>query len=284
MVVNDTRVLPARILGKKASGGNAEIFLLSYLSSNQEGQVWEALVKPSRRLKSGQIVNADGLGIRILSELPDGMRLIQILDSDRKNILSHGRVPLPPYIRNQTVDPERYQTVFAANEGAVAAPTAGLHFTPELLSTLAASGVEIIKITLHVGIGTFREVSAECIRDHRIHEEKFEITSAAAERINLARARKHRVIACGTTSCRALESAESGGLIRAGESSTGIFIYPGYKFRVIDGLITNFHLPRSTLLMLVSALTGRELVFKCYQEALRANYRFFSFGDAMLVI
>lgn len=284
LVVNETRVIPARLFGHKETGGRVEVLLLRPLSD----RTWEALVRPGRRLKPGaRVTFSDELAARVVQTLPEGNRLLEFeCRGEFSELLDRlGRVPLPPYITTELADPERYQTVYGRERGSAAAPTAGLHFTPQLLAEIERMGVAVARLTLHVGLGTFRPVKVERVEDHTMHEEYYAISAAAAERINAARARGGRVIAVGTTSVRTLETvSDERGVVHAGEGWTGIFIYPGYRYRAVDAMITNFHLPKSTLLMLVSAFAGRELIMAAYREAVAARYRFFSFGDAMLIL
>jgi S-adenosylmethionine:tRNA ribosyltransferase-isomerase len=286
LVLNDTKVLPARLLGaRQPGGGAAEALLLQDLG----GDCWECLVFPGKRLRVGARVDFGGGALRaeVTAVLENGNRVLHFdYDGVFLEVLARvGTLPLPHYIKAQPADPGRYQTVYARENGSAAAPTAGLHFTPEMLETLAGMGVAIAKLTLHVGIGTFRPVKAERIRDHVMHSERYHIEAPAAEAINRARANGGRVIAVGTTSCRTLESvADDRGFVQPCAGATDIFISPGYRFKAIDGLITNFHLPKSTLIMLVSALAGREAVLSAYRAAVAEQYRFYSFGDAMLVI
>ncbi|MDR0916809.1 MAG: tRNA preQ1(34) S-adenosylmethionine ribosyltransferase-isomerase QueA [Oscillospiraceae bacterium] len=284
LVLNDSRVIPARLFGKLATGGAIEVVLLRETG----GGVWECLTRPGRKMKPDtRVTFADELSATVVEIAAGGNRLLKFdYDGVFLEILERlGRVPLPPYIHAELPDAERYQTVYSRESGSAAAPTAGLHFTPELLKTIAAQGVDIEYLTLHVGLGTFRPVKADDIENHEMHAEYCEIAADTAARINAVKARGGRVIAVGTTSCRTLESAtDENGKIRAYAGFTDIFIYPGYKFRAIDGLITNFHLPESTLIMLVSALAGRERVLSAYAAAVRERYRFFSFGDAMAII
>ena len=286
LVVNDSRVLPARLLGRREPGGGAvEVLLLT----DRGDKVWECLVRPGRKLKPGTRVSfGDGLlHGEILSVEEGGNRLVRF---DYQGIFLEllerlGRMPLPPYIKAELQDPERYQTVYSREVGSAAAPTAGLHFTGELLDRIAAMGVRICPVTLHVGLGTFRPVKAEDIADHEMHSEFCTVPEETARAVNETRAAGGRVICVGTTSCRTVESmAGEDGVLRAGSRWTDIFIYPGYRFRVMDCLITNFHLPQSTLVMLVSALAGRERVLSAYREAVERRYRFFSFGDAMMIL
>ena len=286
LILNDSRVLPARLLGQRLPGGGAcEVLLLI----DRGEKVWECLVRPGKRLKKGANVSfGDGvLTGEIVDELPDGNRLVRF---DYEGIFLEvldklGKMPLPPYIKAELQDRERYQTVYSRVVGSAAAPTAGLHFTPELLEKVQAMGVNIGYVTLHVGLGTFRPVKEENILDHDMHSEYCVIPPETAELINRTKANGGRVICVGTTSCRTVESwAGEDGHMESAAGWTKIFIYPGYRFKVLDGLITNFHLPESTLLMLVSALAGRERVLEAYDEAVKEQYRFFSFGDAMLII
>ncbi len=286
LVLNNTKVIPARLLGvKEDTGAAVEVLLLK----RRENDVWETLVKPGKKLRPGaKIVFGDGvLRAKVLEIAEEGNRLIQFsYDGIFEEVLDRlGEMPLPPYITHKLQDRNRYQTVYARYDGSAAAPTAGLHFTEELLSQIEKKGVEIAYVTLHVGLGTFRPVKADNILEHHMHSEHYEVTKEAADRINRARASGNRVICVGTTSCRTVESAaREDGTLEACCGDTDIFIYPGYRFRVLDGLITNFHLPESTLVMLVSALAGREHVLAAYREAIRERYRFFSFGDAMLIV
>ena len=284
LVRNNTKVIPARLYGKKETGANVEFVLLK----NIQGDIWEAMVRPGNKLHSGaKVVFGDGiLKATILETLNDGTRKVEFEYTGIFNeILDKiGLMPLPPYIHESLKDKDRYQTVYAKYNGSAAAPTAGLHFTDELLKEIEAKGVKIANVTLHVGIGTFRPVKEENIEEHHMHTEHYYIKQEDVEKINTAKKEGHRVIAVGTTSCRTLETiANEDGYVNECEGDTGIYIYPGYKFRCIDGLITNFHLPESTLLMLVSALAGRENVLNAYNEAVKEKYRFFSFGDAMLI-
>ncbi|MCI6552240.1 MAG: tRNA preQ1(34) S-adenosylmethionine ribosyltransferase-isomerase QueA [Lachnospiraceae bacterium] len=286
LVLNDTKVIPARLLGvKEDTGAAAEVLLLK----RQEKDVWEALVKPGRKLRPGAAVSfGDGiLRGEILGIGEEGNRLIRFsYEGIFEEVLDRlGEMPLPPYITHKLEDKTRYQTVYARYEGSAAAPTAGLHFTRELLDNIEKKGVSIACVTLHVGLGTFRPVKEEDILKHHMHAEAYQITGENADKINRTRQEGGRIICVGTTSCRTLESAADGtGLLREGCGSTDIFIYPGYRFKVMDGLITNFHLPESTLVMLVSAFAGRERVLEAYRKAVEERYRFFSFGDAMLIV
>lgn len=286
LVINDTKVIPARLFGER-EGTQARIEVL--LLKRRENDVWEVLVKPGKKAKPGTvIVFGDGLLKATVTDIvEDGNRLLQFhYEGIFEEILDQlGQMPLPPYITHQLKDKNRYQTVYAKHEGSAAAPTAGLHFTKELLEQIEAMGVEIARVTLHVGLGTFRPVKVENVLDHHMHSEFYMIDEDAAAKINRAKNGGGRVICVGTTSCRTIESAASeDGSLKACSGWTDIFIYPGYRFKVLDALITNFHLPESTLVMLVSALAGREHVLNAYAEAVREGYRFFSFGDAMLIL
>jgi len=286
LVLNDTRVIPARLLGEKeGTGGRMEFVLLSRV----EGDIWRVMVKPGKRAKTGSffVFGSGLLRAEVLSITEEGGRLVRFhYQGIFEEVLDKaGIMPLPPYIHEELKDRERYQTVYAMHQGSAAAPTAGLHFTPELLDRIRGMGVITVKVTLHVGIGTFRPVKTENILEHKMHEEVYEITREAADAINRAKEAGGRIIAVGTTTTRTLESSvDSSGRIVPGHGATDIFIYPGYRFKAIDALITNFHLPKSTLIMLVSALAGREEVLKAYGEAVREGYRFFSFGDAMFIL
>ena len=284
LVINETRVLPARLLGEREGGGACEVLLLKQLSPKR----WETLVRPGKKLKPGAAVRFGGGLLKGIIDQPTeaGGRIV---DFECEGVFEEtldklGQMPLPPYIHEQLRDPERYQTVYARELGSAAAPTAGLHFTPELLDAIRAMGVEIIPILLHVGLGTFRPVKVENIEEHKMHSEFYSVSEQAAARINAIKAGGGRIVAVGTTSVRTLESAAvQKGVVAAGSGWTDIFIRPGYEFRLVDALITNFHLPGSTLLMLVSALMGRENALKAYARAVEKRYRFFSFGDAMLI-
>lgn len=287
LVLNDTKVIPARLMGtKEGTEASSELLLLK----NKGNDVWECLVRPGKKLRPGARVSfGDGrLKAEILDIIDDGNRLVHFeYEGIWEEVLdSLGEMPLPPYITHKLKDRDRYQTVYAKYSGSAAAPTAGLHFTRELLSKIEAEGAGIAYVTLHVGLGTFRPVKEENILQHHMHTEWYKISEDTAERINLVhRQGKGRVICVGTTSCRTLESsADENGIIKAGSGETDIFIYPGYKFKVTDALITNFHLPESTLIMLVSALGGYDNIMRAYKEAVEQRYRFFSFGDAMLLI
>ena len=298
LVLNNTKVIPARLIGERIVDGTetrkgfeppkpgaaVEVFLLKRL----EADLWETIVKPGKKLKEGAKVsfgNGELKGV-VESVKPDGNRLVRFsFDGIFEEVLDRlGEMPLPPYITHELKDRNRYQTVYAKHEGSVAAPTAGLHFTQELLEKIRDKGVDIAEVTLHVGLGTFRPVKEENILDHHMHSEFYIVDENAAEKINSCRKNGGRVICVGTTSCRTIESAaDENGVVHAGSADTEIFIYPGYRFKVLDCLITNFHLPESTLIMLVSALAGRDAVLAAYEEAVKERYRFFSFGDAMFI-
>ena len=286
LVINDTKVIPARLMGvKEGTGAGIEVLLLK----RKEGNVWETLVKPGKKARPGaRILFGDGLlKGEVIDVVEDGNRLIRFeYEGIFEEILDQlGQMPLPPYITHQLKDKNRYQTVYAKHDGSAAAPTAGLHFTPELLRQIEEMGVSIAHVTLHVGLGTFRPVKVENIQEHHMHSEFYVVEEDQAELINRTKKEGGRVIAVGTTSCRTLESATGeDGILKAGSGWTDIFIYPGYQFRMIDALITNFHLPESTLMMLVSAFAGRELIMETYAEAVKERYRFFSFGDAMFIV
>lgn len=284
LVRNNTKVIPARIYGKKETGANVEFLLLN----NIEGDIWETIVRPGNKLHIGtKVIFGEGLlQAEILDILPGGTRKVKFHYKGIFNeILDQiGLMPLPPYIHEELKEKDRYQTVYAKYNGSAAAPTAGLHFTPELLKQIEEKGINIANVTLHVGIGTFRPVKEEKVEEHEMHSEHYYIKEEDAEKINTAKKNGHRVIAIGTTSCRVLETvANEEGMLKKQEGDTKIFIYPGYKFKCIDALITNFHLPQSTLLMLVSALAGKDYILKAYTEAVNQKYRFFSFGDAMFI-
>lgn len=284
LVRNNTKVIPARLYGKKETGANVEFLLLN----NIEGDIWESIVRPGNKLHIGtRVIFGNGLlEATILEVMEGGTRKVKFkYEGIFNEILDQiGLMPLPPYIHKELSQKDRYQTVYAEYEGSAAAPTAGLHFTPQLLEKLQQKGVEIANVTLHVGIGTFRPVKVETVETHHMHSEHYYIKQEDVEKINKAKKEERRIIAVGTTSCRVLETvADENGFVKAIEGDTQIFIYPGYKFKILDGLITNFHLPESTLLMLVSAFAGKEYVIKAYQEAVNQKYRFFSFGDAMFI-
>lgn len=285
LVLNDTKVIPARLIGaREDTGAEVEVLLLK----RRENDVWETLVRPGKKARAGiRLVFGGGLlKAEVLDIVEEGNRLIKFeYDGIFEEVLDAlGEMPLPPYITHKLEDKNRYQTVYAKYEGSAAAPTAGLHFTKELLSKIEEKGVEITYVTLHVGLGTFRPVKADNILEHHMHSEYYQVTAQAADKINRAKESGHRVICVGTTSCRTIESAvDEQGKIHEVNDNTSIFIYPGYKFKLVDALITNFHLPESTLVMLVSALAGRESVLNAYEEAIQEKYRFFSFGDAMFI-
>ncbi len=284
MVLNDSRVIPARLIGARPTGGAIEVVLLRDLGDKR----WECLVRPGKKMRPGhQVIFGDGeLTGEVESVSEGGNRVIRFqYEGIFLEILERlGRMPLPPYIKEQLADPERYQTVYSKHPGSAAAPTAGLHFTPELLDKIRAMGVDVRFVTLHVGLGTFRPVKAEDIEDHEMHSEFCTVPADTAQAVNRAKAAGNRVVSVGTTSCRTLESfTGEDGRLRADSGWTNIFIYPGYKFKCIDALVTNFHLPGSTLVMLVSALAGRENILAAYKEAVEMEYRFFSFGDAMFI-
>ncbi|MBR1849354.1 MAG: tRNA preQ1(34) S-adenosylmethionine ribosyltransferase-isomerase QueA [Lachnospiraceae bacterium] len=284
LVLNDTKVIPARLMGtKKDTGATVEILLLK----RREKDVWETLVKPGKKCRVGaEITFGDGiLNAKIIDVLEDGNRLVQFsYEGIFEEVLDRlGEMPLPPYITHKLQDRNRYQTVYAKYEGSAAAPTAGLHFTKELLQRIEEKGVRLVYVTLHVGLGTFRPVKEENVLNHHMHSEYYQVSKEAADAINETKAKGGRVICVGTTSTRTIESAAVDGKVMPGSGDTQIFIYPGYKFQVLDALITNFHLPESTLVMLVSALAGREHVLHAYEVAVQERYRFFSFGDAMFI-
>jgi S-adenosylmethionine:tRNA ribosyltransferase-isomerase len=285
LVINNTKVIPARLYGKKDTGAHVEVLLLKRI----EGDIWEAMVRPGNKLRPGAKVEfGDGiLKATILEVLEGGNRKVEFeYDGIFNEILDKvGMMPLPPYITEASrEDNEKYQTVYAKYEGSAAAPTAGLHFTEELLDKIKAKGIKVANVTLHVGIGTFRPVKVEKVEDHEMHSEHYYIKKEDADIINEAKKSGHKIIAVGTTSCRVLESAsDENGFVKEIESDTSIFIYPGYKFKCIDNLITNFHLPESTLIMLVSSLASREFILNAYNEAVKEKYKFFSFGDAMYI-
>lgn len=291
LVMNDSKVLPARMYGiKRDTGAKAEILL----TKRHDGDVWEAMVKPGKKLRPGAVIDlctetGKNMSAEILDYSEDGTRMIRFsYDGDfHERLEENGHIPLPPYIdrKDESLDRQMYQTVYCREEGSVAAPTAGLHFTEELLVKAKEKGVRLAYVTLHVGIGTFRPVKCDVVEDHHMHFEEYEITPENAEIINRTKAEGGRIISVGTTSTRTMESAASDdGVIHAGHGSTDIFIYPGYRFKVVDCLITNFHLPKSTLLMLISALYDREKILEIYNEAVAEKYRFFSYGDAMFII
>ncbi|MCE5315727.1 MAG: tRNA preQ1(34) S-adenosylmethionine ribosyltransferase-isomerase QueA [Armatimonadota bacterium] len=280
MVFNDTRVVATRLYGHKETGGNVEALLMKRLSQG----VWEAMVKPGRRVGVGlKLIFDGGLVADVIERTEQGGRILQFhADTDPEELIaSAGQVPLPPYIHKRLDDPERYQTVYASADGSAAAPTAGLHFTPAILNEIRKRGIKTVFVTLHVGIATFRPVRTENIDDHEMHAESFEITPQAAETINSA---KGRIVCVGTTTARCLESAAvAKRKVRSGAGSTRLFIRPGYEFKIVEAMVTNFHIPKSTLLVMVSALAGRQIIKNAYQEAVKERYRFLSFGDAMFL-
>ncbi len=284
LVRNNTKVIPARLYGKKETGANVEFLLLKNIQDDE----WEVIVRPGNKLHVGtKVIFKDGLlEATILDVMPGGTRRVQFSYGGIFNeILDEiGLMPLPPYIHETLKKKDRYQTVYAKYDGSAAAPTAGLHFTNELLNSIEEKGVDIANVTLHVGLGTFRPVKEKTVEEHVMHSEHFYIKEEDAEKINKAKKNGNRIIAVGTTSCRVLETiADENGFVKACEGDTNIFIYPGYKFKTLDALITNFHLPQSTLLMLVSALAGKDYIMQAYEEAIKEKYRFFSFGDAMFI-
>ena len=285
LVINNTRVIPARLLGEReGTGGAVEVLLLH----RESGDIWETLVKPGRKARPGQRISFGGgiLTGEVIDIVDEGNRRIRFTyDGIFEEILDRlGEMPLPPYITHRLTDAARYNTVYARFDGSAAAPTAGLHFTKELLQKIRERGTSVAEVTLHVGLGTFRPVKADKVEEHHMHSEHYEVSPAVADVINTARSRGGRVIAVGTTSCRTLETVtDEDGTVRPGSGETSIFIYPGYHFKAVDALITNFHLPKSTLMMLVSALAGRDNIMKAYGEAVKKRYRFFSFGDAMFI-
>jgi len=284
IVLNDTQVIPARLKGKKTTGGKIEVLLLSRITDN----VWEALVNPARGAGVGVEMEFGGgkLAGKIVDRKESGTRIVDFkFKGNFWNILAQlGETPLPPYIKENLDDKDRYQTIYAKKAGASAAPTAGLHFTDDLIKNIKEKGIGVSFITLHTGLATFRPVKEEFVEDHKMYKEHYEISKEAAEEINAVKESGGRVVAVGTTTVRALESAGGYGGVKPGSSETNLFIYPGYKFKVVDAVITNFHFPKSTLLMLVSAFANREMIFKAYEEAMRSKYRFYSFGDAMLIL
>lgn len=285
LVINDTKVIPARLIGEKeGTGAKIEVLLLK----RKTGDVWETLVKPGRKAKPGTRIRFGGglLVGEVIDIVDEGNRLIKFeFEGIFEEILDQlGQMPLPPYITHQLKDKDRYNTVYATHSGSAAAPTAGLHFTPELLKTIEEKGIDIARVTLHVGLGTFRPVKVDDVENHHMHSEFYMIDEEAAKKINRAKENGKRVICVGTTSCRTIESAaDENGRLKPCSGWTEIFIYPGYQFKILDCLITNFHLPESTLIMLVSALAGKEHVLAAYEEAVKERYRFFSFGDAMFI-
>jgi S-adenosylmethionine:tRNA ribosyltransferase-isomerase len=284
LVLNDSRVLPARLIGRRSDGGEAEVLLLRPLPAGEHR--WEALIRPARRLDAGSQVTFEGSALAVAIDSRDGetatVRLNGVGDP-LAEVRRIGAMPTPPYIKERLEDRERYQTVYASEEGSAAAPTAGLHFTSELLSAIRDGDVATTFVTLHVGLDTFRPVRVEDPAEHHIHREWYRVDDATAAAINAAHQRGRRVVAVGTTSVRVLESAATNGVVSAGEGWTGLFILPGYRFRVVDAMLTNFHLPKSTLLMLVSAFAGRDRILAAYATAIERRYRFYSFGDCMLI-
>lgn len=284
LVINDTKVIPARLYGERPTGGACEVLLLKQVGPKR----WETLVRPGKKLKPGaEVIFGDGrLKGRVLETTDVGGRIVEFEceGTFEAALDALGEMPLPPYIHEKLQDRNRYQTVYARQDGSAAAPTAGLHFTPELLQRIRDKGIDIVPVLLHVGLGTFRPVKVENIEEHEMHTEYFEVTEDAARRINAARERGGRIVAVGTTSVRTLESAAKDGKVQAMRGDTSIFIKPGYRYQMVDALITNFHLPGSTLVMLVSALYDRERILAAYEVAVREKYRFFSFGDAMLIL
>ena len=298
LVMNNTKVLPARLIGHKDTGAKIEVFLLKQANfQNQENNCWDVLIKPSKRIKPDTIIKiSEELSVRAIKRLEENGEWLVELIFEGDNVLAilhrNGNIPLPPYIERKIPDEdlkkldfERYQTVYAKDEGSVAAPTAGLHFTQAILQKLQEKGVELAYVTLNVGLGTFRPVKEENVLDHHMHSEFYIISEEVADKLNKAKANGQRIIAVGTTSTRTLEAnMKKYGKFKATSENTDIFIYPGYKFEAIDCLITNFHLPKSTLLMLISAFASKELIFKAYKEAVKEKYRFFSFGDSMMIL
>lgn len=283
LVLNDTRVIPARLKGKKPTGGQCEILLLRDLGGGR----WEALLRPSRRLKPGAVVEVGGVKVEILERTQEGTKVVRFPSEEaaREVMDSMGEVPLPPYIRKPVGDPERYQTVFSHKPGSTAASTAALHFTPELLERLREAGVRLSWFTLHMGLGSFRPIRTEEVEQHRVPEEFYVLPDETAQEVNLAKREGRRVIACGTGAVRVLEfCADQEGNVRPGSGWVDLFIVPGYRFKVVDGMITNFHMPRSSHLVLVCAFASKEKVLRAYQEAVGRGFRFLSFGDAMLVL
>lgn len=281
LVCNDSRVIPARVYGRKAgTGGKVEVLLVA----KRGPRTWEALVRGRRIREGGVLVFGESLKAQVIAAAESGGRILEFAEPVEPHLPSLGVIPLPPYIHEPLRDPERYQTVYGRVQGSVAAPTAGLHFTPALLDAILAMGCELAFVTLHIGMDTFRPISEEHVEEHRIHTEWCEVKAEVAEGIRAAKAEGRRVIAVGTTAVRALETAAQSGKVAPFAGPTGLYIYPGYIFRAVDVLITNFHLPRSTLLLLVSAFAGKALIDRAYQEAIRERYRFYSFGDAMLIL
>lgn len=296
LVMNNTKVLPARLIGHKDTGAKIEVFLLKSIENSENGCLWDVLIKPSKRVKPDTVIKiSDELSVKALKRLEENGEWLVELIYEGKNVLDvlhrNGQIPLPPYIERKIpnedlkkLDFERYQTVYAKDEGSVAAPTAGLHFTKEILEKLQNKGVELAYVTLNVGLGTFRPVQCENVLEHKMHSETFEISEKASEQINRAKCEGRKIVAVGTTTVRTLETAyQKFGCIKPCHDHSELFIYPPFEFKVIDNLITNFHLPKSTLLMLVSALAGKDFIFEAYKEAIENNYRFFSYGDCMYI-
>ena len=296
LVMNNTKVLPARLIGHKDTGAKIEVFLLKSVENSENGCFWDVLIKPSKRVKPDTVIKiSDELSVKALKRLEENGEWLVELIYEGKNVLDvlhkNGQIPLPPYIERKIpnedlkkLDFERYQTVYAKDEGSVAAPTAGLHFTKEILEKLQDKGVELAYVTLNVGLGTFRPVQCENVLEHKMHSETFEISEKASEQINRAKREGRKIVAVGTTTVRTLETAyQKFGCIKPCHDHSELFIYPPFEFKVIDNLITNFHLPKSTLLMLVSALAGKDFIFEAYKEAIENNYRFFSYGDCMYI-
>lgn len=296
LVMNNTKVLPARLIGHKDTGAKIEVFLLKSVENSENGCLWDVLIKPSKRVKPDTVIKiSDDLSVKALKRLEENGEWLVELIYEGKNVLDvlhkNGQIPLPPYIERKIpnedlkkLDFERYQTVYAKDEGSVAAPTAGLHFTKEILEKLQDKGVELAYVTLNVGLGTFRPVQCENVLEHKMHSETFEISEKASEQINRAKRDGRKIVAVGTTTVRTLETAyQKFGCIKPCHDHSELFIYPPFEFKVIDNLITNFHLPKSTLLMLVSALAGKDFIFEAYKEAIENNYRFFSYGDCMYI-
>ena len=296
LVMNNTKVLPARLIGHKDTGAKIEVFLLKSVENSENGCLWDVLIKPSKRVKPDTVIKiSDELSVKALKRLEENGEWLVELIYEGKNVLDvlhrNGQIPLPPYIERKIpnedlkkLDFERYQTVYAKDEGSVAAPTAGLHFTKEILEKLQNKGVELAYVTLKVGLGTFRPVQCENVLEHKMHSETFEISEKASEQINRAKREGRKIVAVGTTTVRTLETAyQKFGCIKPCHDHSELFIYPPFEFKVIDNLITNFHLPKSTLLMLVSALAGKDFIFEAYKEAIENNYRFFSYGDCMYI-
>ena len=296
LVMNNTKVLPARLIGHKDTGAKIEVFLLKSVENSENGCFWDVLIKPSKRVKPDTVIKiSDELSVKALKRLEENGEWLVELIYEGENVLDvlhrNGQIPLPPYIERKIpnedlkkLDFERYQTVYAKDEGSVAAPTAGLHFTKEILEKLQNKGVELAYVTLNVGLGTFRPVQCENVLEHKMHSETFEISEKASEQINRAKREGRKIVAVGTTTVRTLETAyQKFGCIKPCHDHSELFIYPPFEFKVIDNLITNFHLPKSTLLMLVSALAGKDFIFEAYKEAIENNYRFFSYGDCMYI-